>query len=149
MKEKCDNIHFLIVGTSHDHIFKIIHKFQPIKLYLISSFEMQESINALNDQIKALNIMTQIIWINPFKEDSLHQIIKEIIWRAKKEIIEHPNVKIYIGFTGGTNLMAIAAGYSAMILKAESHYVLKDKDEILIFKPSQIIFSLQTDEQLF
>ncbi len=41
--------------------------------------------------------------------------------------------------------MAIAAGYSAMILNAESHYVLKDKDEILIFKPNQIISSLQNN----
>ena len=145
MKEKYENIQFLIVGMSHGHIFKIINHFQPIKLYLISSFEMGESINVLKDQIKALNIMTQIIWINPFKEDSLQQITSEIIWRAKIEIIEHPNVKLYVGFTGGTNLMAIAAGYSAMILNAESHYVLKDKDEILIFKPSQIISSLQNN----
>lgn len=145
MKERCDNIQFLIVGMSHDHIFKIINYFQPIKLYLISSFEMEESTKILNDQIKTFNIMTQIIWINPFKEDSLQQITNEIIWRAKKEIIEHPNVKLYVGFTGGTNLMAIAAGYSAMILNAESHYVLKDKEEILIFKPNQIISSLQNN----
>ncbi len=145
MKDKCDNIQFLIVGMSHDHIFKIIHHFQPLKLYLISSFEMEESIKILNDQIKALNIITQMIWINPFKEDSLQQIINEIVWRAKKEIIEQPNVKLYMGFTGGTNLMAIAAGYSAMILNAEGHYVLKEKDEILIFKPSQIISSLQNN----
>lgn len=145
MNEKCDNIQFLIVGMSQDHIFKIINHFQPLKLYLISSFEMKESTNALKDQINALNIMTQIIWINPFKEDSLQQITNEIIWRAKKEIIEHPNIKLYVGFTGGTNLMAIAAGYSAMILNAESHYVLKDNDEILIFKPNQIISSLQNN----
>jgi len=145
VKEKYENIQFLIVGMSHGHIFKIINHFQPIKLYLISSFEMEESTKILNDQIKTLNIMTQIIWINPFKEDSLQQITNEIIWRAKKEIIEHPNVKLYVGFTGGTNLMAIAAGYSAMILTAESYYVLNDNDEILIIKPSQIISSLQTN----
>jgi len=143
MGEKCNNIQFLIVGMSHDHIFKIIHHFQPLKLYLISSSEIEDSIKKLNDQIKELNIMTQILWINPFKEDSLQQITNEIIWRAKSEMIEHPNIKIYIGFTGGTNLMAIAAGYSAMILNAESHYVLKDKDEILIFKPNEIVSSFQ------
>ena len=43
MEKKYDNIQFLIVGISHDHIFKIIHHFQPLKLYLISSFEMEES----------------------------------------------------------------------------------------------------------
>ena len=145
MGEKCNNIQFLIVGMSHDHIFKIIHHFQPLKLYLISSSEIEDSIKILNDQIKELNIMTQIIWINPFKEDSLQQITNEIIWRAKSEMIEHPNIKIYIGFTGGTNLMAIAAGYSAMILNAESHYVLKDKDEILIFKPNEIVSAFQNN----
>jgi len=143
MGERCNNIQFLIVGMSHDHIFKIIHHFQPLKLYLISSSEIEDSIKKLNDQIKELNIITQILWINPFKEDFLQQITNEIIWSAKSEMIEHPNIKIYIGFTGGTNLMAIAAGYSAMILNAESHYVLKDKDEILIFKPNEIVSSFQ------
>jgi hypothetical protein len=143
MEEKCENIQFLIVGMAHEHIFKIIHHFQPLKLYLICSFEMEDSIKILNDQIKGLNIDTQILYINPFKEDSLQQITSEIIWRAKKEIIEHANIKIYIGFTGGTNLMAIAAGYSAMILNAESHYVLKDTDEILVFKPKEIVSSLK------
>ena len=145
MEEKCDNIQFLIVGMSHDHIFKIINHFQPLKLYLISSFEMEESVERLNDQIKELVINTQIIYVNPFKGNSLQQISSEIVWRAKKEMIEHPNIKIYIGFTGGTNLMAIASGYSAMILKAESHYVLKDKDKILIFKPNEIVSSLQNN----
>jgi len=143
MEKKYDNIQFLIVGISHDHIFKIIHHFQPLKLYLISSFEMEESTKILNHQIKELNISSQIIWINPFKEDSLQQITNEIVWRAKKEMIEHPNIKIFIGFTGGTNLMAIAAGISAMVLNAESHYVLKDKDEILFFKPNEIVSSLE------
>ena len=145
MEENCDNIQFLIVGMAHDHIFKIIHHFQPLKLYLISSFEMEDSIKILNDQVKELNILTQIIWINPFKKDSIQQITNQIIWSAKKEMIEDPNIKIYIGLTGGTNLMAIAAGYSAMILNAESHYVLKDKDEILIFKPKEIVSSLQNN----
>ena len=98
MEEKKDNIQFLIVGTSHDHIFKIINHFQPLKLYLISSFEMEESIKELNDQIKKLNINTQIIYVNPFKEESLQQITNEIVWRANKELINHPNIKIYIGF---------------------------------------------------
>lgn len=145
MEEKKDNIQFLIVGTSHDHIFKIINHFQPLKLYLISSFEMEESIKELNDQIKKLNINTQIIYVNPFKEESLQQITNEIVWRANKELINHPNIKIYIGFTGGTNLMAIAAGYSAIILNAESHYVLKDKDNVLIFKPNEIVSSFQNN----
>jgi len=145
LEEKKDNIQFLIVGTSHDHIFKIINHFQPLKLYLISSFEMEESIKELNDQIKKLNINTQIIYVNPFKEESLQQITNEIVWRANKELINHPNIKIYIGFTGGTNLMAIAAGYSAIILNAESHYVLKDKDNVLIFKPNEIVSSFQNN----
>ena len=141
MGGKKDNIQFLIVGTSHDHIFKIINHFQPLKLYLISSLETGESIKELKDQLKKLNINTQIIYVNPFKEESLQQITNEIVWSANKELINNPNIKIYIGFTGGTNLMAIAAGYSAIILNAESHYVLKDKDEILIFKPNEIVSS--------
>ena len=145
MGGKKDNIQFLIVGTSHDHIFKIINHFQPLKLYLISSFEMKESLKELNDKIKEIILITQIIYVNPFKQETLQQITNEIVWRANKELINHPNIKIYIGFTGGTNLMAIAAGYSAIILNAESHYVLKDKDEILIFKPNEIVSSLQNN----
>lgn len=141
MTNQCENIQFLIVGASHEHIFKIINHFHPSKIYLISSFEMQDSIMILKEKIDTLNILTQIIWVNPFKKDSLYQIISKIVENAKMELIDQPHIKIYIGFTGGTNLMAIAAGYSAMILHAESHYVLKDKNDILFFQPNQILSS--------
>ena len=88
MAEERENIQFLIVGMSHDHIFKIINHFHPLKVFLISSSEMEESVENLNDQLKNLNMNTHIIYINAFNGDSIQQTASRIVHRAKKELIE-------------------------------------------------------------
>ena len=73
-------------------------------------------------------------------ENTLNQIIKEIGVRIKNLRNFFKNrVNIYIGFTGGTNLMAIGAGYSAAILNVKAHYILKENNQIIEFNPSGIL----------
>ena len=134
------NIHFLIVGLSHDHIYRVIEHYFPSKIFLISNILIKKSTEQLKNDLESKGINIEIIWIEAFKENTLTQIVKEIGTRVKKLRINFKDqVKIYIGFTGGTNLMAIGAGYSAAILNVEAHYILKENNQIIEFNTSEIL----------
>ena len=134
------NIHFLIVGLSHDHIYRVIEHYFPSKIFLISNILIKKSTEQLKNDLESKGINIEIIWIEAFKENTLTQIVKEIGTRVKKLRRNFKDqVKIYIGFTGGTNLMAIGAGYSAAILNVEAHYILKENSQIIEFNPSEIL----------
>ena len=113
------NIHLLIVGNSHEHIFKIIDEFHPCKTFLISSIEIKDSTLELQNAIENLMIPAEIIWVDPFLPESLCEITKIIVKKGREILENDPDIKIFIGFTGD-NIMAIAAGYSALILHAEA-----------------------------
>jgi DNA-binding transcriptional regulator LsrR (DeoR family) len=140
-------IHFLIVGNSHEHIFKILQEYQPDQIYLISSPEIKESTSRLKQQLEDQKISVEIIWVNPFQSDSLEKITTLLVNTGKQLLHQNPETKLFIGFTGGTNIMAIAAGYSALLLHAEGHYVLKDQNQIVPISPDHIINSIQNQLQ--
>jgi len=134
------NIHFLIVGLSHEHIYRVIEYYSPSKIFLISNSLIKKSTEQLRNDIEKKGINTEIIWVEAFKEDTINQIIHEIGIRVKKLRKNFKDrAKIYIGFTGGTNLMAIGAGYSAAVLNVTAHYVLKENNQIIEFNPSEIL----------
>jgi hypothetical protein len=141
------NIHFLIVGNSHEHIFKILQEYHPDQIYLISSPEIKESTSGLKQQLEDQNIPVEIIWVNPFQSDSLEKITTLLVNTGKQILQQNPETKLFIGFTGGTNIMAIAAGYSALLLHAEGHYVLKEQNQIVPISPDHIINSIQNQLQ--
>lgn len=127
-------VHFLILGMSEGHIFKIAETYKPDIIYLISSPNLIENTEALKSSPKLKNIDLRVILIDPFKENTIIDIISKIIsqWNLLNgKYIE--NVDYYIGYTGGTNLMAIAAGISSILINARGHYVIKDNDKILEF----------------
>jgi hypothetical protein len=137
-----ENVQFLIVGNSHDHVLKIVGHFKPHKVVLISSSDIMEATMELARKVQDLGPEIEIVSVNPFKEGSVHAIMNEIITRARNYTARPDPPKIYIGFTGGTNLMAIAAGLSALVLRAEGHYVVKDTDEIIVLDPARIVDSV-------
>ncbi len=135
-----ENIHFLIVGLSHEHIYLVIEHYSPSKIFLVSNFMIKKSTEQLKNDIMSKGIDIEIIWIEAFKENTLTQIVKEIGVRVKDlRTIFKDQVKLYIGFTGGTNLMAIGAGYSAAILNIEAHYIMKENNQIIEFNTSGIL----------
>jgi hypothetical protein len=136
-----ENVQFLIVGNSHDHILKIVSHFKPHKVVLISSSGIMESTTELVRKVQGLGLEIEIVSVDPFKEDAVYIIMHEIISRARNYTARPDPPKVYIGFTGGTNLMAIAAALSALVLRAEGHYVVKDTDEIIILDPVRIVES--------
>lgn len=138
------NVHFLIVGLSHEHIYRVIEHYSPSKIYLISNLLIKKSTEQLKIKIESEGLKVEIIWIEAFEENTLHQIIAEIGNRVEKlKMIFKDQIKIYIGFTGGTNLMAIGAGHSAALLNLDAHYVIKDNNQIIEFKPARILNNYQ------
>ena len=65
--------------------------------------------------------------------------MEQIVQLGKEIKAKIPDTRLYIGFTGGTNIMAIAAGYSALILRVTGHYVLKEENEIIKLDPELIL----------
>jgi 3-dehydroquinate synthetase len=130
--EKKNSYHFLIVGNSHEHIFKVIDYFHPSKIFLISSHELRESIELLQKQLNEMNVLVECIWVNPFQKNAIMEITSEIIEKSRQIKQTQPNSEIYIGFTGGTNLMAISAGYSALLLGVKGHYLIKGEEQFMV-----------------
>ena len=136
-----ENIQILIVGNSHEHVFTVLNYFKPKKVILVSSSGIKDSTCDLAEKIRMTGTESGIIWINPFTQQSIHNIINEILVKIKELREESKALEFYIGLTGGTNLMAIAAGFCAYILGLKGHYIVKDNNEILFFDPRKIVSS--------
>lgn len=137
------NLHILLVGKNHEHIFHTINHFEPDRIAFISSFELKESTLKLRTEVMRRNIQCEIFWVEPFIPNALDQIISQILNIGVKFKKEFPNARLNIGFTGGTNIMAIAAGICALLLKVDGHYILKTTKEIYIYNLNQLLTKYQ------
>ncbi len=135
------NSQILLVGNSHGHIYKIIDKFKPIKIDLICSETLENTIFPLIEEIRKGGITCCYHLVNPFHTNALNNICKMMISVGTRIIEKDPDQELYFGLTGGTNLMAIGAGISARNLKCKAHYVIKGNNKILLYDMRNLLIS--------
>ncbi|QEE14497.1 hypothetical protein DSAG12_00310 [Promethearchaeum syntrophicum] len=127
------SVQILVVGRSHAHILKVLKLKHPDKVILIVSKKLKDQNEELYLNLKKKQNNLEIIHVNPFHRDFLPQMITHYIHIYQKLKVVNPSAEVQIGLTGGTNLMAIAAGISAMLLGIEAHYFVKGKVKPLIW----------------
>ena len=132
------NIQILILGKSHEHILKVIDHYKPNFIFFISSYSLEYISREFMIQIQSKGIKCELNLIDAFSEDTILNILGLIgsIIRKYKDF-DHL-INIFIGLTGGTNLMAIGAGLAAHKYNLNAHYVDKESDRLLNMKLNDI-----------
>lgn len=127
------NSQILIVGISHEHILTIIEAYSPTRILLISSASLNSKNLVLLKYIKSLGLDGEIAYINPFESSTIQQM--ETIMSGEIEFVreKYPNCQIFIGLTGGTNLMVAGASLAAKKFHLVGHYVNKNNNRIITF----------------
>ncbi|MHA1252937.1 MAG: hypothetical protein ACTSRP_23315, partial [Candidatus Helarchaeota archaeon] len=77
-------VHLLVVGHSHGHIYKVIEYFRPDEIIFFSTKELINEINNLIGEIEKLGIKTYMRIIDPFKNDSILRITHLMVEEGKK-----------------------------------------------------------------
>ncbi len=125
-------IHFILLGNSKEHILHSIDHYSIKKMVLITSDGLYDEnfpfIVSLQE--KGIQIIDVIV-VNPFSCSCLENMINEIL--CKYEAIScSGQLPVIFGLTGGTNLMAIAMSFVALIKNLRCHYIVKNEvDEII------------------
>jgi len=115
------------LGISQDHVYPIIEQYQPTHIVFFSSIELKEQTMQLAEALhRKQGIPVEIEYLSPFSDNALPammEIISDAYHRLQKTYNNH-EIQYYIGITGGTNLMVLAAGLFAHRLNVKMHYVL-------------------------
>lgn len=125
--------HFLLVGNSHGHIFKIMDHFHPERVILITSPGCHSTTSELMDNLKIQGIEVYLQEFEVFSKETpflIENFLQEEILRIRKQSLDE---EIWLGFTGGTNLMVAGMSIAAQNLHLNCHYVVEFSGEILIF----------------
>ena len=147
------NIQLLIVGNSHEHICRVINHYNPIHITLFTSKALETLTKEFANELLSQDLTIRIQVVNPFMNDAVKVIFNDIIdeYLFLKTIIIPNNLEWYIGLTGGTNLMSIAAAFASVKLGIRTHYVRnpdfcdeRSGQDIIEFNLSHWFFSEHT-----
>jgi len=133
------------MGLSQEHIWPIVEKYNPHQIVLLSSRELKEDMEKLAERLRQHHHMTtEILYLDPFREDSLHSMAQQINkkYREISQLYQNEQPVFYMGITGGTNLMVLAAGLVASVQKIPMHYVLNPQHQHEDDSPSNKIFEI-------
>ena len=110
-------VHLMTMGITQDHVWPIIDRYKPRHIVLLSSRELAAETEELAVKIRENGIdTTEVVHLEPFAENALNGMIETIQMHLKrlKEQFRERNTTFYMGITGGTNLMVLAAGLVAI-----------------------------------
>ena len=111
------NVHFITLGKTHENIWPLIERYIPSHVIFFSSSNLKEETETMVGKLKAIHgISADIVFLRPFRNDSLrtmNEAIDNTFSRIKSKYDEM-GADYYMGVTGGTNLMVLAAGLVAV-----------------------------------
>lgn len=110
-------VHLMTMGITQDHVWPIIDRFKPHHIVLLSSRELAAEMEELAVKIRESGIdTTEVVHLEPFTDNALNAMMKIIQMHLNrlKRLFKEQNTTFFIGITGGTNLMILAAGLIAI-----------------------------------
>ena len=120
-------MHIMTLGMSQDHVFPIIARYRPIHITFLSSETLHDQTMDLARLLERDHgIRVDIVNLDPFRVNALAEMISTIseTFQGLNTMYQHANMDLYMGITGGTNLMVIAAAMVALRYRLKMHYVL-------------------------
>ena len=110
------NVHFITLGKTHENIWPLIERYLPSHVIFFSSTNLKKETETLVGKLKAFGISADIVFLRPFRNDSLQTMNKVIdnTYSRIRNKYDEMGVDYYMGVTGGTNLMVLAAGLVAV-----------------------------------
>jgi hypothetical protein len=111
------NVHFITLGKTHENIWPVVKRYVPSHVIFFSSSNLKKETETLVGKLKAIHgINAEIVFLRPFNNDSLQTMSEEIDNTYCRIINKYDGkgVDYYMGVTGGTNLMVLAAGLVAV-----------------------------------
>ena len=130
--EYAQTIQFLLMGTSKEHILHAIDHYSIQKMVLVTSVTLyDENIPFITDIKKRGIDVLDVVIVNPFSNDCLETMIQEILDKYEA-ISSSSQIPVMFGLTGGTNLMAIAMSFVALLKNLRCHYVVKNQVDKII-----------------
>jgi hypothetical protein len=126
-QEYAQTIHFLLMGNSKEHILHAIDHYSIQKMVLVTSDTLyDENVPFIMDiQKRGIDVLDVMI-VNPFSNDCMETMIQEILGRYEA-ISNSSQTPVIFGLTGGTNLMAIAMSFVALLKNLRCHYIVKNQ----------------------
>ena len=126
-QEYAQTIHFLLMGNSKEHILHAIDHYSIQKMVLVTSDTLyDENFPFIMDiQKRGIDVLDVMI-VNPFSNDCMETMIQEILGRYEA-ISNSSQTPVIFGLTGGTNLMAIAMSFVALLKNLRCHYIVKNQ----------------------
>jgi predicted CDP-diglyceride synthetase/phosphatidate cytidylyltransferase len=126
-QEYAQTIHFLLMGNSKEHILHAIDHYSIQKMVLVTSDTLyDENVPFIMDiQKRGIDVLDVMI-VNPFSNDCMETMIQEILGRYEA-ISNTSQTPVIFGLTGGTNLMAIAMSFVALLKNLRCHYIVKNQ----------------------
>lgn len=130
--EYAQTIHFLLMGNSKEHILHAIDHYSIQKMVLVTSDALyDENVPFIADIQKRDIDVLDVIIVNPFSNDSLETMIQDILGRYET-ISNSSQIPVIFGLTGGTNLMATAMSFVALLKNRRCHYIVKNQIKKII-----------------
>lgn len=117
-------VHFVICGSSTEHIRRIIRDYDPVHLELFTTIEMLEIAKNFLDS-ESGGIPWHINVVHAFDSNAIEDMISVVSQRYDSIILQYPWKRVYFGITGGTNTMAVAMAFAAFEKQVDIHYFLK------------------------
>jgi len=150
--EKTSQIFFLNVGVSKEHVGKAIDTLQIEKTVIFSSIQLREETEDFTRSLTGRKVdVVEVHYVDPFTPESMRNIISLMLTTAKKYSAQ--GMEVVAGLTGGTNIMAVALGVVAMMLKLQCNYILNKDDDFLLridtFKNIDDAVTLEQFERFF
>lgn len=125
-------IHFLLLGTSKEHILRTIEYFDAQQVVFFTSQNLMNENQPFIDEIgqKGVSVL-ETVFLDPFEEAALEHMIQ----RMKEAYDFHSRGEtnqIIAGLTGGTNLMVVAMGMVCLAFGLQAHYVVNNETNDVI-----------------
>lgn len=125
-------IHFILLGNSKEHILQAIDHYSIQKMVLITSDTLYDEnfpfiVNLQKNGIQILDVIV----VNPFSCNCLENMINELL-RKYEAVSNSGQIPVIFGLTGGTNLMAIAMSFVALMKNLRCHYIVKNQVDKII-----------------
>ena len=142
-----ERVHFITVGNSRDHLIKAIEGLGIGQLVLFTSPQLRSEVEgfcseSLPDSVRVL----ELVDVYPFSSNSIESMVHILILKHD-QYSKTGHVKVVVGLTGGTNLMAISMGLFALIKGLPCHYILNQAEgnviEIATFQELQKLGDLE------
>ena len=127
------NLHIATLGKEIGHIMSSFKEFKIDKLLLITSKDFEDKAKEVQKKVGFFNIITDIVYVNPFHSSSYVEIINGVFKYIKNQENKYD---LFFNITGGTNLMSSAALTAAQFIGGSAYYVIKgEKKDEFFFVP--------------